>query len=430
MAIRQEQLTAPMKTKVSVLVISQEGFADISGGAILKSNLFLHTRSFEVMSMDCGGVISLRKIGFTHFPLTEHVLGIQHRNSSPDSARKSVKTRSRFLQSLVELFVGNATRPSILLGYRKILANARNFDPDIIYTNFGSPGLNRLVVLLTRDLSAKLIVHFMDDWHRGRNSYGFLSRILRPVLDRQIQKLLHAAAVRYVISDGMKREYEARFKLHFDVLHNGINLARLPNYKASRELDSYIVRYVGTLLQKVHDRAIFSIINAIKNINHGSKLSKPLKLEISCSNDAHFFQGIGDKYIDFLSVSAAPIADDAFHESLQSASLLILPMPFELSESMYTKYSFSAKLPSYLASGTPIVACGHSENYQLSFLRSVPGVYVVTENDSELGLEGAILAGLKADRGEFANYRASKVREHFDLGRIRADFESKLLGLV
>jgi hypothetical protein len=416
--------------KVRVLIVSEEGFDGLSGGAILKFNLFVKSGAFRVLSIDCLG----RSSGVEHLSIEKHLFGLPRRASSKIKLMPSQGSILLTLQRhLLKVLLGDATRPTLLLGYPSILNRASDFKPDIIYTNFGSTGLNSLVLRLQRDLPAKLVIHFMDDWHRGRNSTGLLSKFMRFVLDRQTRSLLRNSTLRFVISEGMRRAFSERFNLDFYVSHNSVDLTGWlrKDFEYYYHLESsYKIRYVGTVLSDVQLDGLALLASRIQSINNLKALQKPIELEVYSSSRIPFVASSFERWCDCVKFKLAPKSDEKFFFLLKTAAAIFLPMPLDTQQAKYVRYSLSAKLPAYLLSGAPIIYCGSNDIYQSELLRSLVGCYSIGGCGVDGYDERVIVNAIQEDRESFRNERAEFVARNFSFSVIEGDFRRRLMEIL
>ena len=409
----------------------------MSGGAILKSTLFLKSGLFEVLSMDCLDYNTGSSGGVGHVSISKHLIGLPRRASKN---LKLTPSRSSLLQAfyrcLLEILIGDATRPTVLVSYPDILKQARSFKPDVIYTNFGSTGLNALVLKLKRDLRAKLVTHFMDDWHRGRNSTGLLSKIIRMTLDKQTNMLLESSDLRLVISEGMRAAYLERFGFNFHVVHNSVEQAMLlgnedkdVEYNGALE-SAYKIRYVGTVLPDVQLEGLLLLAKRLCAINRSGILQKNVNLEVYFSREIQNMSSLFEDCRDCVSFIPAPESDRDFLHILKTAAAIFLPMPLDEEKAKYIRYSLSAKLPAYLGSGAPILYCGSRSIYQFQLLRALGGCYPILDSDTDAGDNIYIIKAIKADRSSFERVRTDFVSQYFSHPIIEKDFRNRLLGIL
>lgn len=404
---------------------------------MLKSNLFLKSGVFQVLSIDRLGSGNKSSGTVEHLSIANHLIGLPRRASTNLMVSPS---RSSILQVLhrylLGILIGDATRPTLLVGYLSILERVRDFKPHVIYTNFGSTGLNALVLRLKRDLSVKLVTHFMDDWHRGRNSTGLLSKIIRMTLDKQTNRLLESSELRLVISDGMRVAFSERFSLNFHVVHNSVDKAiwlseenKDSEYNSTLE-SAYKIRYVGTVLPDVQLDGLVLLAKSLSSINRSRLIQRRLKLEIHFSSEIQNITNLFEDWRDCVSFKQAPESDGDFVHILKTAAAIFLPMPLNDHKAKYIRYSLSAKLPAYLLSGTPIIYCGSKSIYQFELLRSRSGCYAIGDSDIDGTDEVSITKAIQADRSSFKKDRIDFVSEKFSYPIIENNFRNMLLGVL
>ena len=162
------------------------------------------------------------------------------------------------------------------------------------------------------------------------------------------------ASVRVAISFEMKQEYEKRYSLPFEVLHNGA-ADEMFDYQVPAENDTgdFVIRYVGSLLRIQHWNAIEDIVEAVHVLNSEGVRAR---FEIYCDKwtKKHALALADGKNIVYKGFVAKP----ELYEVLSSADLLVLPAAFSGTGDYAYRLSMPTKLPEYLASGAPTLVYG------------------------------------------------------------------------
>ena len=213
--------------------------------------------------------------------------------------------------------------------------------PDVIYSWYYSPVVAHYGSWLSDELDVPHVVHIGDDAARGET-------------DPAMKRVIEAAAARVAISGEMKRDFEARFGVPFEVVHNGASDEIFDPSSAERVRDNaLVIRYVGSLLRAHHWSAIEDIREAIREYNRDGGNAR---LEIYCPA---WTAELARELDDSKNVVYAGFAEKAkAYELLKSADLLVLPITFEEEEFSYVRLSMPTKLPEYLGSGAPTLVYG------------------------------------------------------------------------
>ncbi len=423
---------------LKVLVISEEGFSSLSGGGVLKKNLFAINGAYEILSLE-DPLDNQLDVNCKKFLITKYI--IRSRNlqlfkyikGAKNNATHKSSDNSNFLnlvcKKIIKLMVGNASHPTFLKKLdSKILKIVDDFNPSVIYTTLGSYGLNQLVLRMRKRFDIPMVVHIMDDWISATNTYGLFAFIFGWAVRRQFKKILSLASRLYVISYDMKIEYESRYGFEFSVLHNGVEDTRI--IQNQKKIDGRIIKigYVGTLLANVQLNGIGDLIKAMNQINQVSADYKfKLFMYISPSSFEYTKSVISES--DTLVLKVAPSGDDDYYQLLESMHILFVPAPFNTTGFNYTKFSVPAKLPSYLASNSRILGYGPAGSTQIKML---PKEFCTIVNIESVMLLHEALADIKnalisGSIGLVEQYEYTK--NNYSLNKIQCKFHNDLMKL-
>jgi glycosyltransferase involved in cell wall biosynthesis len=218
----------------------------------------------------------------------------------------------------------------------------QGWQPELVYALIFSGETLAFAAWIARRFECPLIVHAADD---GLERY-------KAGVSQDIGGLLAGAKGRIVISEEMRVDYEKRYDLEFDVLHNGADdLLFLPP-AAAPDTGALTIRYLGSVVPIHHFHALEDIGAAVKLLNQ-----KGIK--------ARFELCGGDGKADALSlvdhetvIYRGPVGKLEGHQLLRTAGLLVIPINFEPADFSFVRLSLPTKLPEYLASGTPTLVYG------------------------------------------------------------------------
>lgn len=419
---------------LKVLVISEEGFSSLSGGGILKKNLFALSGCYQILSLEDPVDNELKS---HHEKISIKSSIIRARNSHLfryfKRARSEIEIRDSNKNSLIKLIIrrilGNISHPSFLTRLdQEVMRRVYEFKPDVIYTTLGSYGLNQLVIRLATVLEKPLVVHIMDDWIDATNNRGLASFFLSPIIHLQFKKLLQLAARNYVISDEMKKVYEKRYGLIFNVLHNGIEDARINSARKKIDGDVISIGYVGSLINAVQVEGINDLIEAVKVFNTFSK-NKKYKIHLFISPSSFDYAKFIYQESDVITLSVASADDDIYHETLRSMNILFVPSPFNIDGYKYTKFSVPAKLPSYLASNNAILGYGPENSVQMKMM---PRDFCWLVNDKSIDKLVKVLINIESKLNISVNESVLQfkyTKENYSLSKIQNNFYNELLRL-
>ena len=257
-----------------------------------------------------------------------------------------------------------------------------NWQPDAIYGFFYDASIPRYLEWLSRIFECPYAVHIGDDNPTLRNG-------------ADIPGIYRRAAIKIAISEEMAREYQQRYGVPFDVLHNGAADELFTDSPAEGQTDdAIVVRYIGSLLRDQHWEAIEDFAEAVKLLN---QTGHKVRFEIYCDKwTADLAKELADGKNVFYSGFAAKPRN---YELLKSADLLLLPVTF--SDKFLGAYRFSmpTKLCEYLGSGTPTLIYGPRGPASVEFCVRNNIALVQTERSVDALVE--VLRNLVADRNHF-----------------------------
>lgn len=274
---------------------------------------------------------------------------------------------------------------------RKMLSEVRVFKPDVIYTTLGSLRLARLVNRLSREFSVQVVPHFLDDWLSTYDSSGaesLMARIARPRLEAETRRLLEQVPFAMAVSDSMSREYSRRFSIPFETFVNPpdapIGCPRAFSPEAFTRPLKFV--YTGGLhlgrFDVLHEVA--TVVDRLVKQGHKIELSiyVPQK-DTVLANTA--FEGLLGVVI-YGNVPAKQIST-----ILDESDIAVHVESFEPGFKKYTRLSVSTKIPQYLASGLPVLACCPEDVASGQYLVE-NGCGIVVGTDSVDALESSLLS--------------------------------------
>lgn len=217
--------------------------------------------------------------------------------------------------------------------------------PDVVYSLMYSGWTLAFAAWIAEQCGCPVVAHATDDSLENLALEGGVS----------IRKLFESTKTRLVISQEMKAEYESRYGLDFDVLHNGAAEEYFAEGPGDSHADQkvFTIRYLGSILPSHHYHAIEDVSAAVKELN---------KAEV-CAR----FEICGGEWTK---QNALPLVDEPSTvyrgavsgsegiDLLLKADLLVLPITFDPAHFEYVRLSLPTKLPEYLASGTPVLVYG------------------------------------------------------------------------
>ncbi len=301
---------------------------------------------------------------------------------------------------------------------------AQDFDPDVIYCQ--PLHFPRYYWWLPRYLGAVLdrpiVTHVMDDWptmiaNRDRDE-GREHWVEK--LNACLNDLFQNSAMNLGISDAMDRGFQERYGKSFEVLQNAIEIDEWTqvhkNYDATNGM--FKIMYIGKILPYMQHQSLQDIGKVASRLT-----VEGTPIDFTIHGPEHLNDKYGQEVFSQPSVHYGGfLPRESFGQSLADADLLVVPVNFDEESLAYVKYSMPAKVPEYMASGTPILVYAPKETPPAEYATKAGWGAVVTERDLDV-LEQQITKliespSLRQEYGEKA--RAIAIAQHsFESTRVR-----------
>ncbi len=305
-----------------------------------------------------------------------------------------------------------------------------SYRPELIYTILGGTGLMEVIEAVQRRFALPLVVHFMDDWPSAIHRGGLLSPLQRRRMNRLIARLIGSATTRLGICEAMCAEYAQRFGCPFLSFQNTIDVA-LWSLVAKRDLavgTPVRLIYAGSVLGFAQAASLVDCCEAVAALAAGgleivldiySPLTQtaPLYRQLACAPSIALHDTITD--------------DDTYFKTLAAADILLLPVNFDAHSQRYIRLSMPTKVPSYLVSGTPILAYGPPGIAQIDYARKSGWGHVVDRRDG-VALAASIrrLAEDVTLRRALSDAARTTVTARHDAARVRPLFQAALAAVA
>jgi len=348
-----------------ILIISEFFFTENSGGGILLKNLFENYPKDKI------------------FMLHEDINANTENIVESYLLRKPSKI-SIFLKKILHPFLVN-----FLINFKKIytlnkknkvnsdlLIKLNQFKPDIIYTIFGHYSLMCLIKDLKEKLNIPLITHVMDN---------VLATYTHKTKEYKIFKhLIDSSKTRLAINKKMSEEYQKIFGYNFEVLHNGVDRKKIRKVIFNHKTKT--ITYIGSVFKNAQLNSLLEITNVLKNLMEE-------KLDIQCffylpKNQKEIFESYFAKHQNIY-IKEHNLDEKEYFSKISKSNLLLLASNFDDDSINYYKYSWPAKLGSYLMSKIPIFIYGPEKIYFINDAKKRKWAYVENEK-SFLKLKNSI----------------------------------------
>lgn len=421
-----------------ILILSSSAFNQYTGGGVFLTNMFrgwpsdklaiAHGDSFLPDTSVCKNVF---KLGINELhPAMPFRLFYSPPARTADTASISASSSAplpwkSWLQPLIKWAIG-PERPWRIRLTPELNAWIDKFQPELIYTLVGGAFM-RAAVQIGDERRIPIVAHMMDDWPAQLVHHTILFPFYRCQLLKDLQKLFDKAALKLSICDAMSEAYEKRYGGKFFAFQNSIDVAsRLSQARTVwKRGDPFRVCYVGSILPNAQLESLVDVARAVSAL---AAQKIPIEFHIYSPWAAHFQ--------DRLKTSAAVHLHAAMNESeiftgLTSSDLLLVPVNFDEASLTYIRYSMPAKIPLYLASGTPILVYGPAEAASVQYATNEKWARVVSER-SPAALEAALRELVKNEllRSELGRRAMEVARKNHDGEHVRYDFRQKLIGIM
>ena len=399
-----------------VLVISPVKFNLETGSGITMSNLF------HGWPLDRIGQIYSENRTKPNLEACTHYFQLPYQNVRHASKTTMVTEMLRQTASFI------THRQQTLLGHfahlDELLPWVKHFNPDVIYARpLDRPSFSIwLPQWLSNKLSIPYITRFLDDWpRRHEQDTVFLRRFFwRLFFKKRLTSLLTHAAQNISISNEMSLAFQKRYQVSFTHFHNCIDFNAWEPEKSDHSSNKpFRLVYLGSVKE---DKELQSLLDLKVSLLKLTEKGYEVQLEL-------FGPPVYKKTITEQLESHPVVKYGGFfphHEKfkvLKQADLLVLPLNFDERSKNYLGYSFQTKVPEYMASGTPTLVYGPTENPNVRYASAYQWAAVVNRRDDDLlqhTLQRLIEShtwrqelGQRARKLALANHDANTIRPKF-----------------
>tara|TARA_B100000989_G_scaffold297567_1_gene283693 strand:+ start:1008 stop:2219 length:1212 start_codon:yes stop_codon:yes gene_type:complete len=387
-----------------VLIISEFSFDSNSGGGLLFKNLF--------------DGYPKEKIGLIH----EDIMF----KDSNVGLLICLKNKNKLLNTLIKFFPNKLKSflKSILFFVKKLKKekhvssdinffhkeSIQKFKPEIIYTILGSQELMLYIKYVHEYFNLPLIIHIMDNW---------ISDIKDEEIEKKnlLQYFLNSASTRIAINEKMAKIYSQKFNKKFEIVHNSLDRKKIKKINNLNKLK--VITYIGSVYKNVQldsliriSQSVISLSNQNNDLQFQIYLPNHQLKEFKLKFPKHFSIKIGSNNFD----------DNEYFSLISKSNLLILASNFDKKSVNYYKYSWPAKMPSYLMSGVPIFILGPKEVFFISEAKQKNWAYVCNQND-ESKIKKSIYRILFDDKiKEILIKNAIEESKNFEIEKMKKNF--------
>ena len=240
----------------------------------------------------------------------------------------------------------------------------RSFHPDLIYTLAENLRVINQAIKLSKKLNIPIVYHGMDDWKSTAYSTASWLRPAQRYLERRFDRMNRYSVHNLAICKKMAEHYEAEYRVPYSYACNcileycGDPYLHDPNRPMKIVFSGGLHLHRGEVLQE--------IAALVEELNAGGRA---IEMEIICPNvHLDFYTDVVHQYPHTLWRTYTYPQKNKI-DDFRAADVLLLAESPRLQEVRYARYSFSTKVPEYLAIGRCILAYGSPEQASIQFVR-------------------------------------------------------------
>lgn len=281
-----------------------------------------------------------------------------------------------------------------LLSYRidpALEAWIDEFRPQVIYSMFSTIRIGRLVKRIADRCNIPVVPHVMDDWWEVPYYGASIGPLIGPLLRRNFKSIFPRVPLMLTISQSMSQTFESRFGLPCKHYMNCIEDRWIDRWGRQRSEPGELSIAVMGSLKRSRLPLIQDLGAAVELAGRKLGARQPIVHVYASHGDGAALAGSANwKSISFF---PAP-TDEQLRDVFNSNSIMAHVDDFADAGSRHYRYSMSAKVPVYLASGRPILAYGPASNGTARFLEDHQCGLIVGERSVEKLADGIVtLAG-------------------------------------
>lgn len=294
----------------------------------------------------------------------------------------------------------------------------RAFSPEVIFTNLGSIRQIRLAQQISMKAGAPIVPFFNDDWPRTYLKGDVLKAIPRWLLDRNLKQLMRKAPVGCAASDTMAKEYGERYGIPFEPFMYCVDAPPVQ----PPQPDGDVIRfcYVGGL-HLDRWRSLVEVGQCLGEL-------PGMRAELLVYAPQKDLERYGPKMSGTGAIRLmGTLPAEAVAQCLVKNHVLVHVESFHPAMRLYTRLSFSTKLPQYLAAGRPVLAYGPEEVASCQYVRETGCGLVVGQQQRELLVDALRrLTSQPATRQEMGERAWRTARVKHESGAMRERFRRVL----
>lgn len=412
-----------------ILFITKYAWDDKLAGGNTLSNLFSSWPNSELFTIYCRESMPQNQCCINYFSISpinivknilspqkigkQFILSGNNENNDEASIEESLKKTSKKYKYVFETVYDMLYASRIWLN-KKLKKFINEANPDIVFC-FGVPDAftYQMVKYVKGHLNCAIVSYYVDDHYNNVSRWNLLHKLGR----KRLKKIASMSDKRYAISQMMCDEYEKEMHTDFNLLFKGCVISEV----IPKDNSVLQMTYAGNLFYQ-RDSILAEIATIISNLN--VQMDRKAHLDIYTSTT--LCDEIDRKLnIDGVSKVHQARSYKEIVEIMQNSDIALFVESFDPCQVKAVRLSFSTKITDCLQAGTKVLAIGPSDIASIAFLKSIPGVTVISNLDNlkpviqSFLLQSSSLADdvIKTNEYSKKNFTVSVVRK-----RLQNDF--------
>lgn len=253
----------------------------------------------------------------------------------------------------------------------KLISWLREVDANIIFICVTDVSfIKGFVDYIKYNSKAKIVLYIADDIYSQFNSK---SRYRRNKLLKELNFIIDNSDRVLCASLSLKNYYTKLFNKNCETIYKGCKIQKNINRKIGNPLE---IVYAGNFLYG-RGKLLLELMEIIEDINDEEE---KYHLKIYCNDNIS--NKDANKYtVERVSTFYGNVDYHKICEIQRQSDFVLIVESFDEKNKLYTKHSFSTKIPDSLQSGCNILAIGPKDISTINFLLSCKFTYVVTSKD-------------------------------------------------
>jgi glycosyltransferase involved in cell wall biosynthesis len=330
------------------------------------------SRYYKISSMDrrYGEIFSKLRISVNNNLLSKNKVGDADEKKINLAKDSFIKLKHNIANILIDSGIWEAIFSVKLSDEMQRFVN--EFNPEIIFCHGSTISFATISLLISKKYNIPICIQNVDDWAYGR----YVRSPARWLLRKRAKELIDRSAVRLVFGEKMRRAFEDRYGVKFNVTYHLDDIKRFEDNYIEENKKIKII-YTGSLELKRHE-ALYDLLLASRKLD---EYKGRIKIEIYTSNVP---VDIKKELIEASEVQFYPLPKhNELPSILSKGKILFLPESFNQDRKLI-EYSISTKAHLYMMSKKCIVVYGPKYSGTVSYAENDGWALVVKKRNIEM----------------------------------------------